>query len=74
MPRGVAQTVARLVWDQEVVGSSPAAPTVSRGSPRQPATDVHVIKTSGSMGSVVIREMTVFPARPRFLSLGRGAR
>jgi hypothetical protein len=28
MPRGVAQTVARLVWDQEVVGSSPAAPTV----------------------------------------------
>jgi hypothetical protein len=27
--RGIAQLVARLVWDQEVAGSSPATPTTS---------------------------------------------
>jgi hypothetical protein len=26
--RGVAQSVARMVWDHEVAGSSPATPTI----------------------------------------------
>ncbi len=28
--RGVAQLVERLVWDQEVAGSSPVAPTIQK--------------------------------------------
>ncbi len=30
--RGVAQLVARLLWEQDVAGSIPVAPTMSKGS------------------------------------------
>ena len=34
--RGVAQLVARDIWDVEAAGSKPVTPTISKGNARHP--------------------------------------
>ena len=48
--RGVAQLVARLLWEQEARGSSPRTPTRKRGQKRFLVKKLRDFKTSEALG------------------------